>query len=117
MRFKYRCFIIYRLGDFETDYFMSDDAPAFFKAWASVFNVSKTQKLLCQWHVKKNWINNVKNFKDSDRAITDLMNLLNEPRKDEFFNKWRNLEYYIDHIWCHPRVTKYLSKDYKDIFI
>lgn len=39
---------------------MSDDAPAFFNAWSAVFGVGGTRKLLCSWHIAKNWSLNVK---------------------------------------------------------
>uniref|UniRef100_A0A224Z2Y4 Tick transposon n=1 Tax=Rhipicephalus zambeziensis TaxID=60191 RepID=A0A224Z2Y4_9ACAR len=34
--------------------FMSDDASQFYKAWSSVMGVPQ-QKLLCAWHVDRNW--------------------------------------------------------------
>lgn len=34
--------------------FMSDDASQFYKAWSTVMGAPK-QKLLCAWHVDKNW--------------------------------------------------------------
>lgn len=34
--------------------FMSDDASQFYKAWSSVMGVPQ-QKLLCTWHVDRNW--------------------------------------------------------------
>ncbi|KAH7979513.1 hypothetical protein HPB49_009710 [Dermacentor silvarum] len=34
--------------------FMSDDASQFYKAWSTVMGAPK-EKLLCAWHVDKNW--------------------------------------------------------------
>uniref|UniRef100_A0A915IGY5 C2H2-type domain-containing protein n=1 Tax=Romanomermis culicivorax TaxID=13658 RepID=A0A915IGY5_ROMCU len=49
-----------KCGDFETDVFMSDDAPAYFNAWSTVFPSNRTRKLLFIWHVLKNWNKNIK---------------------------------------------------------
>lgn len=37
---------------------MSDDAPAFINAWSDVMSVPQ-HHLLCNWHVDKNWRNNL----------------------------------------------------------
>ena len=42
-------------GDIEAAWFMSDDAEQYFNAWKGVFTVSKTNKLLCNWHVHQSW--------------------------------------------------------------
>lgn len=34
---------------------MSDDASQYWNAWANVFGAEGTQKLLCSWHLLKNW--------------------------------------------------------------
>ncbi|XP_065217732.1 uncharacterized protein LOC135843700 [Planococcus citri] len=38
----------------KSDIFMSDDAPQFFDAWAAVMG-KPAHKLLCWWHINKNW--------------------------------------------------------------
>lgn len=44
-----------KVGDVKPAFFMSDDAPAFWNAWTTVFGACETQKLLCSWHVHRNW--------------------------------------------------------------
>ena len=44
-----------KCGDICTNFFMSDDANNFYNAWREVFTVSNTKKLLCAWHIDKNW--------------------------------------------------------------
>lgn len=42
-------------GDIISSYVMSDDAPAYYSAWSMIFP-NCGQKILCTWHVWKNWI-------------------------------------------------------------
>jgi len=37
---------------------MSDDADSFWNAYSKYFNVNNTHRLLCSWHVLKNWAKN-----------------------------------------------------------
>ncbi|XP_077553893.1 uncharacterized protein LOC144168803 isoform X1 [Haemaphysalis longicornis] len=45
-------------GEVPATNFMSDDAPEFYNTWSSVMSKPK-KKLLCIWHVDKNWRQNV----------------------------------------------------------
>jgi len=47
-----------KVGVIKTYVFMSDDAPAFYNAWAEVMS-PVPNKLLCTWHVDKNWRQNL----------------------------------------------------------
>lgn len=45
-----------RVGMIEPLVFMTDDAPQYFSAWQNQFGHNpRTQKLLCRWHLDKNW--------------------------------------------------------------
>lgn len=51
---------------------MTDDADAYFNAWSNVFGSTQTAKLLCTWHVKKNWHKNIRErVKHSDPKVTE----------------------------------------------
>ena len=43
-----------RCGEVKTDVFMSDDANAYYNAWAATFP-QPSKKLLCSWHVDRSW--------------------------------------------------------------
>ena len=42
------------VGVIQAQYFMTDDAPAFYNAWCLVMG-RPGQQLLCSWHVDKSW--------------------------------------------------------------
>ena len=45
-----------RVGSLEPLMFMSDDVPQYFNSWQEIFGESScTKKLLCRWHIDKNW--------------------------------------------------------------
>lgn len=47
-----------RVGQIHSTVFMSDDAPAFYNAWANIMG-PVTHKLLCTWHIDRNWRQNL----------------------------------------------------------
>lgn len=51
-----------RVGVINAEVFMSDDAPAFYNAWTTIMG-SVSHKLLCTWHVDKNWRQNLNKIK------------------------------------------------------
>ena len=42
-------------GVINPQWFMSDDADQYYNAWADVFGVGITKKVLCAWHVDRAW--------------------------------------------------------------
>lgn len=42
------------IGNIPATYFMSDDDIKFFNAWTNIMD-PKPKRLLCSWHVKRNW--------------------------------------------------------------
>lgn len=87
------------VGDINAQYFMSDDANQYFNSWKSVMiNNSKVKKILCSWHIFKNFKLNVRekirdskkqeevlrkliqirNSQNIENAKTNLINLINE---------------------------------------
>ena len=44
-----------RTGEVAPQWFMSDDAQQYFNAWTAVFGTTRTNKLLCSWHVDRAW--------------------------------------------------------------
>lgn len=90
-----------RTGQVAANAFMSDDAPAFFNAWKDVMGEPK-HRLLCAWHVDKNWRENIKrHIRDANlQAFTykALRTVLDSPNEDSFkdslasFFAWCDLE-------------------------
>lgn len=46
------------MGQIQSKVFMSDDALAFYNGWSSVMG-AVTHKLLCTWHIDRNWCQNL----------------------------------------------------------
>ena len=82
--------IFERIGPLTTKTFISDDYPAFYNAWKSVFGPSKFY-LLCDWHVKRSWSKNastgqhaIRNLEKREKVIDDLFLLSREVDKLTF---------------------------------
>lgn len=66
---------------------MSDDTNSYWNAWSEVFDTSNTQKILCCWHVMRNWAQNGSRIKDKalqNNILEQLYMLHREPRRNEF---------------------------------
>lgn len=79
-----------RIGPLKTKTFISDDYPAFYNAWKSVFGPSKFY-LLCDWHVKRAWSKNastghhiIRNLDKRNEVLNDLFLLSREVDKLTF---------------------------------
>lgn len=55
-----------------SDIFMSDDDPVFYEAWKEVMGPVQ-HRLLCWWHINKNWTKNI-NIKIKNPAAKELVN-------------------------------------------
>lgn len=75
-----------RVGLIETETFMSDDYPAFYLAWESVMS-PVTNRLLCTWHIKKNWMQNSNkiNNKDKRSLVLKTLNILQKELDEQLF--------------------------------
>lgn len=74
------------VGQFKTDIFMFDDASCYYNAWIAVIGEAK-HRLLCKWHVNRNWKNNHLLIPDKQRkyeVYVTLRMLLEEPDQMEF---------------------------------
>ncbi|KAI4470799.1 hypothetical protein MML48_1g03704 [Holotrichia oblita] len=73
--------------EINTEYFMSDDDPKYYNAWIKTM-VSRPRRLLCTWHVVKNWnIQGKKKIKDANlknQMKTEMKRILNETNKERF---------------------------------
>lgn len=77
-----------KLGTINTKVFMSDDAPAFYNAWASVMG-SVEHKLLCTWHVDKNWrlnLNKIQGGLDKKASVYKTLRVLLQQTSVEEFH-------------------------------
>jgi hypothetical protein len=59
---------------------MTDDAPAFYNAFANYFDTSETKRLICMWHVERNWKKNattkVTGIDNRKKLLTELFVLI-----------------------------------------
>ncbi|KAI4461382.1 zinc ion binding protein [Holotrichia oblita] len=73
--------------EINAEYFMSDDDPKYYNAWIKTM-VSRPRRLLCTWHVVKNWnIQGKKKIKDANlknQMKTEMKRILNETNKERF---------------------------------
>jgi len=92
---------------------MTDDAPAYFNAWSIVFQDHDTQKILCLWHVWRNWIRNLK-AKASRKKFSDYAKILHvlchEKDEEEFVT---NLRGFLLTLGANePSFYKYFTENY-----
>lgn len=66
------------VGQISSDFFLSDDAGQYFKSWSKVMKHCK--KILCSWHVLKNWKENLNSklngLKDKDVVMNNILKKL-----------------------------------------
>lgn len=54
------------VGTINSFIFMSDDEPAFYKAWCSIMGCAVKQ-LLCTWHILRNWVKNLNKINGNEK--------------------------------------------------
>ncbi|KAF2888562.1 hypothetical protein ILUMI_17611 [Ignelater luminosus] len=73
--------------ELQPEYFMSDDDSKYYNAWVKVMK-SEPRRLLCTWHVIKNWNlqarNKIQNAEIKKTMKNDLKKILNETKVNEF---------------------------------
>jgi len=83
-----------KVGTISAKVFMSDDYPAFYNTWDRVMGEVK-HRLLCSWHINRNWSKNlgkVKDVKKRELINTKLKIIRNETDRDNFLKMWTNLK-------------------------
>ncbi|XP_050517017.1 uncharacterized protein LOC126891787 [Diabrotica virgifera virgifera] len=69
------------------EYFMSDDDPKYYNAWKKIMR-QEPRRLLCTWHVVKNWnIRGKKKLQDPTlkaQMKNELRQIIREPDEDKF---------------------------------
>lgn len=100
--------------DLHPDIFMSDDAQGFWNAWTSVFGAGSTKKLLCGWHIDKNWKKQLQSkVRDKSNVIQlyhGLYLLLKETSEEKFRQLAPNFLTYVSE--TEPDFHKYLTENY-----
>ena len=64
-----------RTGDLNVEVFMSDDANNFYNAWILHF-AAPSSKLICSWHVDKNWRKNLRKHIHSQQEQAEVYKAL-----------------------------------------
>lgn len=77
-----------RIGqEIEPAYFMSDDDPKYYNAWVKMMS-NKPKRLLCTWHVVKNWNiqgkNKIKDLGIRKEMKGEMKRILNETSEERF---------------------------------
>jgi hypothetical protein len=80
--------------EIKPQYFMSDDDPKYYNAWVKMMG-NKPRRLLCTWHVVKNWniqgknkIKDAKMKKEMKNEMKRILNETDEARFIELTNKY-----------------------------
>ena len=80
-----------RVGVIEPLVFMTDDASQYYNAWQNQFGQNtRTQKLLCRWHLDKNWRKAIREKVTNDvqpEIYRHLLVMLHETTFSEFSKK------------------------------
>ena len=104
-----------QVGMIEPLVFMTDDAPQYFTAWQNQFGRnSRTQKLLCRWHLDKTWRGAIREKVSSDlqpEIYRYLLVLLHETTLAEFNKKLQQFLSFLKEKKQHL-FLEYFQKNY-----
>lgn len=107
--------IKFKVGGIKTKVFMTDDFPGFYNAWAAVMG-EVPNRLLCTWHVDKNWRKNLVKIKGGAEkqalVYKSLRVLLEITLNEEFENGLNEL---LNSLLCDKdtyEFGKYFEKHY-----
>jgi len=103
-----------QLEDLEVQWFLSDDADAFFTAWSEILPNSPAQKTLCTWHVLKNVYAGInrreRTNQNSAQAIkVSFRNVMYAESADRVQSMLSELRSMLIH---HPTTSEYLEGTY-----
>jgi len=101
---------LFRVGEIHPDFFMSDDSPAYFNAWAETFGAGKTRKLLCIWHVKRNWSKKIGRCSENKELLSMLNMLANQQDKQAFFSHSDKIKHYLSQKLQRNDLVSYFGK-------
>ena len=103
-----------RIGDFETECFMSDCAEQYFNAWQSTFGGESMRKLLCIWHVDRAWRralnDHVEEQQDKVEIYHQLRVLLQEREENRFMVRLQQLMSFLSD--NYPDFHQYFNTQY-----
>jgi hypothetical protein len=101
-------------GQIQTEYFMSDDASQLFNSWRKI--MGDATKILCSWHVYKNWKKQVKEMVISTGRQKQILDRLVAVRNERDFEKAKsNFEKLISELASNSSTesfAKYLKSYY-----
>ena len=101
-------------GELHPAFFMSDDAQQYWNAWKLAYENSNTKKILCAWHIDKNWRKaireNIQVAEDQASVYHQLQVVLKETDKSAFHVELQNFMTVI--MEKHPAFFQYFSVNY-----
>ncbi|XP_050516483.1 uncharacterized protein LOC126891348 [Diabrotica virgifera virgifera] len=106
-----------KVGNIQTQTFMSDDAPAFYNAWRHIMGPAEHQ-LLCSWHVQRNFFQNLNkitgdNSKEKRSLVFKTLKVLQSETNEQKFSV--GLKKFVDDLNSDPDTSSfgnYFSKYY-----
>ncbi|XP_064474248.1 uncharacterized protein LOC135388560 [Ornithodoros turicata] len=105
-------------GTIETEAFMTDDAPAFYNAWSDVMGRPE-KRLLCIFHVRNNWNQNLMTkIKDTQlrKNVHDFLHtLMRVSEEDEFKSLLQDFLRHIDANSSLVEFSKYFKTHYAEM--
>lgn len=102
----------------ECDVFMSDDASQYFNSWKSAFcdptdNVPQPKKLLCTWHVLRNWRKQILAMVQKDNVVLVWSGLAIILREQDQATFYQHLSKFITELnEGEPEFSQYFRREY-----
>lgn len=97
---------------------MTDDAGAYWNAFSNIFDCPLTKRLLCIWHVDRNWRKQLKELVKVDVERIDLYQKLclirSEPDEEKFKTMMKNFVDQCETAESTEQFAKYFKKKYFD---
>ena len=104
------------VGNLEPKVFMTDDAAAYWNAFSGTMECTATKRLLCIWHVDRNWRNKLKELVKEDVTRIDLYQKLclirSEPVKENFNKMMKNFVDQCEAVESTKPFAQYFKKKY-----
>ncbi|XP_050517553.1 uncharacterized protein LOC126892122 [Diabrotica virgifera virgifera] len=102
------------VGLLSANVFMSDDYPAFYNAWKSVMS-EVPNRLLCTWHINKNWVQNSGKILDKNKrslVLKTLKVLQKEIDGEAFQNELKTFVHQLQNDSDTLQFYQYFSRTY-----
>ncbi|XP_050507538.1 uncharacterized protein LOC126885154 [Diabrotica virgifera virgifera] len=104
-----------KVGVIKTEIFMSDDAPEFYNAWINIMKVP-THRLLCIWHVDRNWRKNLQKVNGDQATKGMVYKCLRMVMESTDVNKFHMLLNSVLHELLSDDVTRLFGEYFQEYY-